>query len=570
MYWGIASGFLLCIALKINMPDHNMYSNIFPIMEVALFLSWLVRQFWRKLIRYENDLITARRYKFQNLQFLGERQDLSELVLVFSVEGALLRSSSSSSSSGFFPYFMLVAFEAGSIIRASILFAFYPIICLLDAHDLGLRIMVMICFLGLRQDRFTAIGRAVLPKFLLEDVGMESFKVIGRGGKKIGVTNLPLVMVESFLRDYMELDFVVGRELKVFRGYFLGILTENKQRLIVDADQKTPGGGHANMVGITSSFSYNGSPHHHHHLFSLCEEIYMVSEEEKRQWQPLSRDMYPRPLIFHDGRLAFRPAFVSMLVTFMWLPVGLFLCIVRIILGFFPYGIAIPVSAFTGIRLRVTIPAKSRSAKGKGRRLYVCNHRTLLDPVFLSAVLGTSLCALTYSISRLSEFLSPIKTVRLRRDRDEDAKIMENLLSKGDLVVCPEGTTCREPYLLRFSPLFAELISDNNNIVPVAVDSCVSVFHGTTAGGMKFLDPFFFLMNPYPGYAFELLDTAIGRSNTPAVGLIRSKIEVANMVQMDICRALGFESTNFTRKDKYLLLTSSSYGAQSSLSLSSW
>lgn len=173
-----------------------VHNFVFPLKEISLFISCLVRHLWRKLfiMKYENDTITP--YKFQNLQFLDEKQDL-----VFSVEGALLRRSS---STDFFPYFMLVAFEAGSLIRAFILFAFYPIICLLDFYDLGLRIMVMICFIGLRQDRFSAIGRAVLSKFLLEDVGLESFKVLRRCGKKVGVTNLPLVMVESFLREYLE------------------------------------------------------------------------------------------------------------------------------------------------------------------------------------------------------------------------------------------------------------------------------------------------------------------------------------------------------------------------------
>lgn len=184
----------------------------------------------------------------------------------------------------------------------------------------------------------------------------------------------------------------------------------------------------------------------------------------------------------------------------------------------------------------------------------MCNHRTLIDPLYISyAQREKNIKAVTYSLSRLSELLAPIKTVRLTRDRVKDGQTLKRLLDEGNVVVCPEGTTCREPYLLRFSPLFSEV---SDVIVPVAIDSHVSFFHGTTASGLKAFDPIFLLMDPYPCYSVRLLDPiSRGGSYTcqdPDDG--KSKFEVANHVQHVIGNALGFECTNLTRRDKYSVL----------------
>jgi glycerol-3-phosphate acyltransferase len=278
------------------------------------------------------------------------------------------------------------------------------------------------------------------------------------------------------------------------------------------------------------------------------QEVYVVSSESAKSAK-LPREKYPKPLIFHDGRLAFLPTPAAMLAFFLFLPLGVILSVIRINIGIvLPYELNFVAGATFGIRFRTS--SLRSPAPGEKRRnvLYVCTHRTLVDPVMLTSALQRPVPALTYSLSRLSEMIAPIRTVRLTRDRARDAETMSRMLKLGDLAVCPEGTTCREPYLLRFSPLFAEL---TNDMEPVALDAQVTSLYGTTASGHKWLDPVVFFANPVPSYRVEFLGP-VPREWTRAGG--RTGAEVANWVQRRLGEALGFECTGLTRRDKYMML----------------
>ncbi|KAG2730328.1 hypothetical protein I3843_01G281100 [Carya illinoinensis] len=460
--------------------------------------------------------------------------------VVAELEGTLLKDPDP------FSYFMLVAFEASGLIRFASLLMLWPVIRLLDMMgmaDAGLKLMIFVAVVGVREAEIESVSRAVLPKFYMDGIDTEAWKVFSSYDKRVVVTKTPRIMVERFVKKHLRADEVLGSELVLNRfGFATGFVEEYDIRPLSDRVAKLfvdepP------SLGLGRPTSAAGSS-----FLSLCkEQVHPSMTSNQKQDRQVLR---PLPVIFHDGRLVKRPTPLTALLILLWIPLGILLAIIRIVVSLMVPIWAIPyLSRLFGGEVIVKGKPPPPVSGGNTGVLFVCTHRTLLDPVVLSTVLRRKIPAVTYSISRLTEILSPIPTIRLTRIREVDAEKIKQQLTKGDLVVCPEGTTCREPFLLRFSALFAEL---TDRIVPVAMNYRVGFFHATTAGGWKALDPIFFFMNPRPVYEVTFLNQ-LPVEATCSSG--KSPHDVANYVQRILAATLGFECTNFTRKDKYRVLS---------------
>lgn len=192
-------------------------------MSIIKTASRLLFSFYRAARKIRNFFFLHRNpSKLNQHQFLPipsfRFENRKEFSLLFNFHSSLLRTNS------LFPFFMLIAFEGGGLIKAILLFLAYPIILLLGPNsDSALRVMVFVTFCGLKCSDMNVLVRAVLPKNYMEEMDCRSYEVAAKAGRRVVVSSFPRVMVEKFVQECFGESEVLGPELEVVgERYFTG------------------------------------------------------------------------------------------------------------------------------------------------------------------------------------------------------------------------------------------------------------------------------------------------------------------------------------------------------------
>ena len=141
--------------------------------------------------------------------------------VVADMDGTLLRGRSS------FPYFALVAFEVGGILRLLFLLLATPLAGLLYyfvSESAGIQVLVFATFAGMKVSDIESVARAVLPKFYSSDLHPETWRVFSACGKRCVLTANPTIMVEAFLKDVLGADLVLGTKIATYKGRATGLV----------------------------------------------------------------------------------------------------------------------------------------------------------------------------------------------------------------------------------------------------------------------------------------------------------------------------------------------------------
>ena len=177
-----------------------------------------------------------------------------------------------------FPYYVLLAIEAGGILRGILLLLSFPIILFLYrlvSESAGIRLLIFISLAGLGIDRIKAVSATVLPRFYAADVRSDAWKAFSACKcRRVVVTANPTVIVEPFVKRWLGGDKVLGTELEVDEctgkatGFVTrpGILVAEKKR---DAILREFGDGNLPELGL-------GDRESDHDFMALC-KVYFSS-----------------------------------------------------------------------------------------------------------------------------------------------------------------------------------------------------------------------------------------------------------------------------------------------------